>query len=545
MTILSADARAAIAQAMAETPRGGRTARRQQLARLYRVSPSTISKAAGLRGTPRKRQAGRPEYREWVRKAVALAHKPWQRQGRPQPRIRPLSLRQAIRIGVEGGVLPPEAADMPLSTAYRLIREMGLKPADKRTQRIEGDYPMQALLIDYSTSEHLVVDRPDGDDWILRLHHKPWSAGGYKNKPVKADRQRLGVYALWDACTGYVIARYTVAKGENAPHAVEFLDWALGTEKDSRLVLHGLPDDLWSDQGPLAKSRMAADWFDRLGIALITGEPYNKTRMGGVEQSHRRRWDFEQTLFYRDTETIRLSELNSHLIKFTVEENDRGRSRTKVDGRRPGRAAAWVALTNARPADNPLRRMPDNAFATLAREDIRTIDRSGFISWDGVEYVCDDWYGRKVIVRQAIDGSGDLTVEDPHTKKRRTARRYVPGPYGVVRQSPKSAFEKLMDEHADLSVVADLYAPKPATGNVTHLPAHSAPAAPLENPLAADRCRDLADAMRLFTSIYPYALSEANRQEVIAQITGSGLSRQAITALAQDLTELAHARRQA
>ena len=542
MTRLSDGDREAIAQAMAEVSRGERTEIRDQLARLYEVHPSTISRAAKLDGTPRKRQPTHPEYREWVPILVAIQYRPWRQKGRIQSLKRPLPLRQAVRIAVASGELPPEAADMPMSTAYRLIDEMELKPATDPTQRIEADYPMEALLIDYSTSEHLVVDRRDGDDWILTLHDKPWGPDGYKNKPVKAHRKRLGVYALWDACTGYVIARYTVAKGENALDAMAFLSWALGTEKDSRLVLHGVPDDLWSDQGPLAKSRIAANWFDRLGIALITGEPYKKTRMGGVEQSHRRRWDFEQTLFYRDRETIRLSELNAHLIEFTVEENDRGRSRTEVGGFNPSRAEAWVALTNGRPADNPLRRLPDNAIATLAREGIRRVDGSGIISWDGVKYECTGWHGRRVIVRQAVDGSGDLTVEDPRSKERRTVHPYERRPYGSVRQHPKSEFQQLMDQHADRKITADIYGPKEGTTdtNVTPIRARSAPAADLENPLAGgDHCKDLDEAMRLFTETYQRPLRPDHRQMVIELIEESGLSRQAVAELAQEMKALA------
>ena len=61
---------------------------------------------------------------------------------------------------------------------------------------------------------------------------------------------------------------------------------------------HGVPDDLWSDQGPLFKSSAARDLLNRLGIRLVTGEPYAKERMGGVERAHRHRWArFEGALF--------------------------------------------------------------------------------------------------------------------------------------------------------------------------------------------------------------------------------------------------------
>ena len=535
---LSPKIRTVIAQAVAEVPDRERTATVRGLAKTYGVSESTIYRIAHLGGTPRPRAPQHPEYREWTRIAVALARKAPKR----------LPLDQAIRIGVEGGVLPPEAADMPLSTAQRLARKMGLRDETRRTHRQHADYPMQALLIDWSTSEHLVAERPDGDDWILKLHRQPWSAGGYKNKPSKPHGLRLGVYAAWDMCTGYVVARYVVARGENGFDGMEFLCWVLAPDKDKRLVLHGVPDDLWSDHGPITKNAATVDLLERLEIALIKGKPRAKERMGGVEGSHNTRWErFERTLFYRGSETIRLSEINNRLIEFTVEENARRLSRTDVDGRPASRADAWVGLTNARPQDNPLRRLPDNPIETLAREARRKVDVNGIVRWDGIEYECTDWHDRWVIARRAIDDSGDLTLEDEATREKRIARRRVPRPYGVIPQSPPSELDKLDAEYADLEVRADIYAPKPGTGatNVTPLPARSAPAAPLENPLAADRCRDLADAMRLFTSIYTYPLLEANRPLVVARIEESGLSRQAIIELAQELGMLAHARRQA
>ena len=542
MTTLSDTVRDDIAETMAAAEHGDRTATAGRLAEFYGVSPSTIYKIAKIGGTPRKREADHPEYRGWVKIAVVIRDRPWRQKGQAVPRKRRLPLDVAIRIGLESGELPKEAAGMPLSTAHRLVDEMNLKPTEKPGQRIEADYPMQALLIDYSTSENLVVDSPDGEDWILRLHDKPWSADGYKNKPLKPHRQRLGVYALWDICTGCTIARYVVGKGENALDAMKFLAWALGKNKDPRLVVQGLPDDLWSDQGPLAKSKVAAGWFDRLGIALITGAPYDKARMGGVEQSHRRRWDWELSLFYRDADTIRLSELNERLNEYTVERNGKSRSRTEVDGRSPSCADAWVALTNARPKDNPLQLFPDNAIETLAREAWRWIDSNGMVRWDNVHYEVEGWRNRWVIARQAIDRSGDLVLESADGRdkgERRTARRYVPRPYGAVRKFPPTELDKVHAEYADLKANADIHAPKPtADSNVRPMPARTAPAAELDNPLAADRMRDLDEAMRHFTSICPYPLSKGDRQKLVEWIEGSGLSRQAITEKAQEIASL-------
>ena len=387
-------------------------------------------------------------------------------------------------------------------------------------------------------SARLLAERPQGDDWLLKLHRRPTPASGYKNRPLKPHRQRVGVYGLWDMCTGYVLSRYYVERGETALGALEFLMWAFGQEKDERLVLHGVPDDLWSDLGPLARSESADDLLKRLGIALITGEPYNKARMGGVEGGHKIRWQaFEPTLFHRGSETILLSELNDRLNEFLIRENDIRLSRTPVAGRPASRAAAWTALTNARPATNPLRRLPESPLETLAREARRKIDVTGMVRWGGAAYECDGWHDRWVIARRAADDSGDLVLEDEATGERRTARRYQPRPYGTIRSAPASERDKLQAEHQNLAVAVDLYAPKPApASNVTPMPVRSAPAAALENPLAADGLPGIDDAMRLFQSLFPYPVSAASLRLVRARIEEEGLSRQAVTELAQELS---------
>ena len=528
---LSADVKRAIATALEEAGHGERTATAQRLAGLYGVSMATVYRVAGRGGTKRRRALAKPEYRDWTRIVVALAER--------APKRVPLDL--ALEAAVAGGDIPPEAADMPVPTLRRLARELGLNERTKRTHRLHADYPMQAIQIDGSSSEHLVVAKDLGDgDYLLKLHRRPYSASGYKNKPLGPDRLRVLIYAVWDICTGYTLAHYVVGKGENAFDAMEFLCWACAAKDDPRVVMHGVPDDLWSDQGPLWKHAAARDLLERLDINMVDGEPYAKERMGGVERTHRTRWArFETALFLRSRDTIRLSELNDRLAEYSIRENGR-QSRTPVNGRAAvTRTDAWVALTNgARPADNPLRRLPDNPIETLAREAPRKIDVNGIVKWRSQEYECVDWHDRWVIVRQAIDGQGDLVLEDEETGERRTATRYVPRPYGEIRAVAKTPLDKLRDDPPE-TAGADLYGPRAGDDTVVPIPARIAPAAELDNPLDGARCVDLDGALRLFAEIYPYPLTPVNRQLVIERLTDAGLRRDAVVELAQELLALA------
>lgn len=529
---LDARAKAAISASMREAPHGERGPTAERLAAAYGVSKTTIYRVAQVGGTKRRRAPARPEYREWTRRAVWLAHRAPKR----------IPLHVAIEAGIESGLLPPEAEGMPVATARRLAREMGLgaRQLAKRTHRLHADYPMQAVQIDGSSSEHLVVAEDlGGGEYLLKLHRRPYSASGYKNKPLPASRLRVLIYAMWDMCTGYVISRYVVAKGEAAWDWLDFFCWACGPKDDPRVVFRGVPDDLWTDQGPGQKHRASADLLERLDVNVVTGEAYAKERMGGVERSHRTRWTgFERALFLRGSETIRLSELNARLAEFEIRENARRPSRTPVRGSEASRTSAWTALAAARPKDNPLRDLPDNPLETLAREAPRRIDVNGIVRWRGEQYECADWHDRRVIARQALDGSGDLTLEDEATGERRTARRYRPRPYGEIRAVPATELEKLAREDMEAGG-ADVFAPSGEAPAVVPMPTRTAPAAPLDDPLDGGACRDLDEAMRLFAEIYPHPLTPANRALAIERVREAGLRRDAVTELALQLAALA------
>ena len=272
--------------------------------------------------------------------------------------------------------------------------------------------------------------------------------------------------------------------------------------------------------------------------------PYNKDRQGGVERSWRTRWTrFERALFLLPADTIRLSELNARLLEYEIRHNARRLSRTPVAGRPASRTAAWVALVNGRPADRPLRRLPPDPIATLAREGRRRIDANGHIRWAGREFEVDGWSDRWVLVREAVRGEPDRLVAeeirtDGRDPERRTAIPIARRPYGEIRTAPASPLDRLLAEEAPAPGTADVYAPRTEAGDpsVAALPARTAPAAPLDNPLDAARCRDVEEAMRLFISIWPHPLSASNRAEIVRRIEAAGLDRRAVVELAQHLT---------
>ena len=532
--LLSASVKRHIAAELASAPHGTRTAMARALAKTYKVSVSSVYKYAKRKGTPRKQAIKKPEYRDWTKIAVGLAHR--------TPDGKPLPLDLAIEAGIANKQLPAEAANMPVQTARRLARELGLVARPRRTHRLNADYPMQAIQIDGSSSEYLVVRRAlDNGDYLLKLHRRPYSAKGYKNKPVGPDRLRVLIYAVWDMCTGYTLSRYIVARGESAIDAMDFLCWALWEKDDARIPFHGVPDDLWTDQGPLFKSGPACDLVERLDINLVTGAPYAKERMGGVERTHRTRWArFERALFLRADSEILLSDLNTRLHEFEIRENARRPSRSPVGDRRVSRTDAWIALTNGRPADNRLRRLPPNAIATMAHEVRRYVDQNGILRWGNIEYELERLHSVWVIARRAMDNTGNVIAEDERTGDKHIAQPVTARRYGDVRTTPKTELEKLQTDANPPAV--DLYAPRESAqkdhGNLTRLPASAEQAGFLHNPLDAACYASIDDALTAFNDIYPYPMTPENRAALIARIEESELSKNAVRDLALQLTRL-------
>ena len=545
MAVLTAAARQEIQRAFEAAAPGAAAALARKLAATFGVSASTIYRAAQRGGKKRRRAPRRPEYREWARTAALIA--------RASPE-RPLPLDLALDAAIKSGALPPEAAAMPIGTAYRIVRELGFAPRARRARRLFADYPMQAVQVDGSGSECLMVERalPDGD-FLLKLNATPLPSGGYKNKPLGPERLRAWCYGLWDMATGYTLSRYAVASGESSLDAMAFLCWALGAEHgDPRVPFHGVPDNLWTDQGPLFKSAASRELLERLGINLEAGAPYNKNRMGGVERSHRARWSrFESSLFAAGRETWTLAALNARLLEFHIRENDLRFSRSRVGDRNASRAAAWVALTNARPADNRLRKLPADPIATMAREARRWADGNGVIRWGGVEYelpgdLCNQWVTarRPVAAGEGEEEDGGVVAETA-AGDRVLAPPLRARPYGQTPAASAPPLERALAEGLP-AVAADCYAPgaaRPEAG-ATPLPARSGPAAPLANPLDANNYASPEEATQAFLSLYGRPLSAARLAQARAILARRNFSKQAVRDLALDLANLVAAANQ-
>lgn len=530
-------------------PHGARGAIIERWAEVLGVAPATLYRklsGSGERGPSRQRPAAHPEYRAWAEVLVGI-------MARCPDGAVPLDLclEAALAGDPETGemLLPPEAGRVPLATYQRIIRhEIGARETHRRNRRMHADRPNQAWQIDATTSRYLIVDRElDDGDVLLRLHRSPTPAAGYKNKPLPAHRLRLLYYGIWDMRTGYQRIVPRVARGESGLDAMQALCDAMVKREDPRDPLHGVPEDLWSDQGVLTKHAATADLLSRLGINVVTGDAYKKERQGGVEQLWRRLWQrFERSLFVVATAsgkwTITLSALTARLGEYLARMNDGESRRDKGLSRRD----AWIRGINQ---IGGAKLCPDRPMETIAREVRRWVDGSGVIRWDNVEYEVPDLHRCWVIARRALDGSNRVIVEDERTGKRYDCTLWAPLPYGEHLRSPQIPIEQARKAAAASTyTLADPYAPKPEGGEAAVAPnvvtgrfgARSQPAEALADPLEAECFASLSATWEQFTAwigpVVSGVLTDDHRALIEQQLLGQGLRKDAVRELAATIT---------
>jgi hypothetical protein len=527
---------------LAAAARGGRSAVVNRWATTLGVSPAKLYRllSAGGEHTTRTRGPTRPEIREWAKLLLELmARSP----GGTIPLH--LCLEAALMGDPTTGemLLPPEAGAVSLGTYQRIIRdELGGRDTHRRNRRMHADRPNQAWQIDASHSKFLIVDRELEDgDFLLRLHRAPTPASGYKNKPLPEHRLRLLYYAIWDMRTGYQWIQPRVARGESSLDAMQALCDAMVRRPDPRDPLHGVPEDLWSDQGVLTKSAATTHLLEQgLHINVVTGEAYRKERMGGVEQIWRRLWQsFEQTLFIAASGagrwTIPLSALQLRLTEYLARVNAAPSRRDKEVSRRD----LWVREINQ---VGGAKLCPERPMETLAQEVRRWVDGSGVIRWNNVEYEVPSLHRCWVIARRALDGSNRVIVEDERTGKRFDCTPWQPLPYGEHLRSPTIPIEKARAQ-ASISTytLADPFAPSErpaAAANVVtgRFGPRARPADPLPDPLDADHYASLSQAMADFHHWIGAPLSVENRALIEQQLLAQGLRKDFVRELAATLT---------
>lgn len=262
------------------------------------------------------------------------------------------------------------------STINRVMRERGLA-APRRRRRVEAEFALQRVMMDFSRSEYFQLKGRKGDDWELVVD------GG--SLAYKDDNRALRSW-LVSAVDDYSrlgFAQMYPAAGESVHLGLWFLrDYFEGDDLADDPVRHfrHVPHLLQTDYGAFQTGRAAHAALVQAGIPFRGA---SKESQGKVENRFRHMWrDFELCLAedLGRGHRILLSDFNALLRDWCVRE---GQARPCPVRPRLTREQAYVESLR----HYPPRVLEDADLLRLAyKAEERTVTAYGTVSLEGVEY---------------------------------------------------------------------------------------------------------------------------------------------------------------
>ena len=230
------------------------------------------------------------------------------------------------------------------------------------------------------------------------------------------------LYSVVDDRSGVSYQEYHEVYGEDVGAALKFLFNAMSPKDHQDFPFQGIPEMIYMDNGPIARSRVFQKVMNYLGIEIRTHVPQGKDgrrvtarAKGKVERPFRTVKEMHETLYHlHEPETI--TEANTWLMQFLLHYNKQSHRRESHS-----RIEDWLGnLTR-----DGIRQMCSwERFCTFAREpEKRKVGIDARITVDGVAYEVEpDLAGEKVILWWGLFDS-ELYVEHQE-------HRY--GPYAPI-----------------------------------------------------------------------------------------------------------------
>ena len=429
----------------------GRRAEVARIAELFGVSSSTIYRALtsvrhpkGLRradrGRPRTADAG--QMNRYCTIVAALKVRTTNGQGCK------LSTARAIELLEDHGVLTPDGLVrapkglLKRPTVDRWLQAWGYD--HRRMLRAPTAVRFEAR----RSNECWQFDMSPSD--LKRLARPEWVEPG-REEPT------LMLFSVVDDRSGVAYQEYRCVYGEDAESALRFLFNAMGPKQDS--PFEGVPEMLYLDNGPVARSLVFQTVMERLGVDWRTHMPAGSdgTRptarsKGKVERPFRTVKEAHETLYHFHKPHTE-AEANAWLSNFVVKYNEKPHRREAHS-----RMEDWIANL----PESGFREMCSwERFCAFAREpERRKVGSDAHLSIQGVRYEVDaELAGEEVILWWGLFDH-ELYVE--WRDKRFGPYRPSGGPIPLhrYRKRKKSAREKRAETVAALA--AQLSIPRSA-----------------------------------------------------------------------------------
>ena len=416
----------------------------KEFANLYGTSTNTVYRSIREMFQPkslRRSDAGRPRQIDnkrfdlYCRSIAALKLRSMNKKGHH------LSTNESIRLlefGIQtpkGTIVAPKGL-LTKSTVNHYLKLWGYNLASLSVEpvvvRFQANHSNECWHFDLSPSDLKGLDQ--WPEWIGRKNSKPV----------------LMLYSVVDDRSGLAFQQYNAVYGEDAESALRFLFSAMTSKNIEGFPFHGIPEMIYMDNGPIAKSSVFQRVMNYLGVRVRCHMPKGKDgrrttarAKGKVERPFRTTKEVHETL-YHFNKPKNLDEANAWLQNHVLRYNEkphRTESHSRIDD--------WI--DNIPTAG--IREMCSwDRFCTFAREpEKRKVGPDAQIKISGVTYTVDhELADQKVILWWGLFDN-ELFIENKD-------KRY--GPYtpssGVIplhrfRSYKKTKAEKRIDDIEDLA----------------------------------------------------------------------------------------------
>ncbi len=473
----------AIRQEHEKAPRGQKGRVVDGWARMIGCSPTKIWNCLET-GRMRKKNG-------WNEGQVAAAEAVFIVKNMPPECAGIISTDQALDIAIDQGLIPEGVRPPSVSTINRMGREMKLTPQKDRKQRFQAERPNQMHHVDASTSScfHVVRVLSNGD-CIFKLHK---TSKHYKNKPTPVQL-RPWIYALADDYSGYLVARYTAAPGEELRDNMDFLSHAWGRSDDRPFF--GLPEKIKADHGPMMKGKAAQEWLNALGVEIDPSVPGAKDAHGKIERPWRTLWQRFERLFFCQGDwkefEITMSELNRKLVNYLNCDYNQGNHRYE----NISREKAWRKVNLV-----GVRELPENALQAIARRERRKVTAEGMFSLDSVKYEVKGLHNAWVTVFMGIFDD-KLVVQDEKTGERYECELFEPNKVDEFTGHKKTEYRKIREQAEELNISPQLFDKEAIPDSkVVPIPVRTTGKQSMDNPFDLGTYTSAEEAMADFICI--------------------------------------------
>ena len=358
--------------------------------------PQTIERSD--KGKPRKLSHG--EMERYCEVIAAMKIRTNNKKGRHLSTTQAIELLEKYGMETPDGFVQPPKDLLKKSTVNYYLKAWGYSHNSLTRQppavRFQAEQSNQCWQFDLSPSDLKHLSQPS---WIQPGRGKP----------------QLMLYSVVDDRSGVCYQEYRCVYGEDAETALRFLFNAMSTKTLEGFPFQGIPQMLYMDNGPIAKSRVFQNVMDCLGIKVANHLPKGKDgrrvtarAKGKVERPFRTVKEAHETLYHfhePQTEEEANRWLHQYLLNYNSQPH-RSENHSRLED--------WLKHI---PKKGLQQMCSWERFCTFAREpERRKVDGCARVSVAGVAYEVDpDLAGETVVLWWGLFDN-ELYVEKEGTK---------------------------------------------------------------------------------------------------------------------------------